>query len=40
MRLVHRYQYIPEHMLFENLKENTLDFYAKKIHSEKARANA
>ena len=39
MRLVHRCQYIPEHMLFETLKENTLVFYVKKIHSEKAKAN-
>ena len=31
MRLVHRCQYIPEHMLFETLKENTLDFYVKKF---------
>ena len=32
MRLiVHRCQYIPEHMLFETLKENTLDFYVRKL---------
>ena len=28
--LVHRFQYIPEHILFETIKENSLDFYVKK----------
>ena len=29
IRLVHRCQYIPEHILFETIKENSLDFYIK-----------
>ena len=30
MRLVHRCQFISEHILFETIKENNLDFYVKK----------
>ena len=30
IRLVHRCHYIPEHILFETIKENSLDFYVKK----------